>query len=284
MKLSYEFTFDHWIAAQLFDVEQRSSLKKLDNKTFFRLFTMFVLLDIFIYFNVDPNDVFRLLTIFIACWVPYHLVFRHILMRKLICRRLKVAYGQEFENEKDKTVHLDITPENIVLRSSKCESRYGIDAIRKITICPQYLFIDLGFASRTTIPKQAVSQADYNSFSAYLINLYQTYATKHQQEANIVQSNWTIDLSVLSKKVSAKTSLKRWFFMFLWWIVFFTVGILLFGMLAFSLVLFQSFTGILPFDETALSHVAAGGLLIGSAALGFVGLFLGLFGRLPGTR
>lgn len=284
MKLSYEVTLDHWIAAQMFDVEQRSSLKKQDNKEFFRLFTILLISDVVIFFNAGPNAVFQFLTIFLVCWAPYYLLFRRALMRKLIYRRLKIAYGQEFENEKDKSVHWDITPESIVIRNSKFESRYSIESIQKIIACPMYFFIDLGFALRIGFPKQAIPEADYNTFCAYLISLYQTYTQQHQQEANIVQSNWTIDTSALSKKTSTKVSLKRWFFMFLWWIVFFVVGLLFFGIVAFSMMLFQTFTAILPCDEVTCSYIVTGVLFIGSAALGFVGLILGLLGKLPGTK
>ena len=151
-------------------------------------------------------------------------------------------------------------------------------------VCPQYLFLELGLGSCATLPRQAIVDADYNAFCAYLINLYKTHAQQHQKEATVIQSDWTIDMSALSAKPSMKCSFRKVFLMLLWGLLFLIAGILFFGVLALATMLFQLSTGLLPCDEETCSHIVTAGLMIGSALSGILGLLLGLFGKLPGTK
>lgn len=284
MQITYENTFDHWVVTQLFSVDQLSSLKKFDKKNFICLIIYMLAVDAFICFMAGPDVVFKIFTLFIIFWILYCLFLRHTQMQRLIYQRLKVGCRQAFEDEKDKTVQWEITPEQIIIRSVDIETRFALGSIRKITVCPQYLFISFGFDHYTSLPRQAVAEADYNTFCAYLIELYQAYARQHEKEAAIIQSDWTVDIAALSAKASAKTSLKRIFFILVWGLIFLITGILFFGMLAFTAAILQISTELLPYSEETLEHTAAVGLLIGSALFALTGLILGLLAKLPGTK
>jgi hypothetical protein len=284
MQITYENTFDYWVATQLFNVGQLSSLKKFDNKNFIRHIIYMLVTDAFVFFTAGPDIIFKIFTIFIILWILTCLFLRYTQMQRLIYQRLKIGYRQTFENEKDKAVQWEITPEQIIVRSVDIETRFALDSIRKITVCPQYVFIRFGFDSYAALPREAVAEAEYNAFCAYLIELYQAHAKQHEKEAAIIQSDWTVDIAALSAKASAKTSLKRIFFTLVWGLVFLTIGILFFGMLAFAVMILQASTELLPCNIEALTPIVVGGLLIGSALFGLTGLILGLRAKLPGTK
>ena len=66
MKITFENRFEDWIAAQVFGVEQLSSLKQYDHKKFIQM-TLFLLgADIFLLLTVGANDVFKFFTFFIG--------------------------------------------------------------------------------------------------------------------------------------------------------------------------------------------------------------------------
>lgn len=282
MKLTYETTFDHWVAVQVFDYEKRRSLKKLDTKEFLRLLAVFIVIDLFILWGSGLDAGFYIFTLIFAGWILYYLLCRHVLLRNLIYQRMKIGYCQEFEQENDKTVCWEITPEQLFIRKSDCEFRCNLECIRKITVCPKFLFVELGFDSTTGIPRQAVSQTDYDAFYKELIDKYQACAQRHQQEVNIVHSDWTIDVSAIGYK--EKTSLKRIFLTLLWCAIFFIAGLFIFGILGVSATVIHSYLEFSPFENEEVSYIAAIGFMIGSTVFGFAGLILGLLGKLPGTR
>ena len=286
MQISYENTFDHWVAAQLFETEcgVSSKLKKHDSKKFIQLLILLIIIDAFFFFTKGPNAFSAVFTLYIVFLILINPTLRRNKLRKLIYQRLKLAYGQALEEEKDKIVQWEATPEQIITREADRELRLKLDSIRKIVVCPQYLFLELGLGSCATLPRQAIVDADYNAFCAYLINLYKTHAQQHQKEATVIQSDWTIDMSALSAKPSMKCSFRKVFLMLLWGLLFLIAGILFFGVLALATMLFQLSTGLLPCDEETCSHIVTAGLMIGSALSGILGLLLGLFGKLPGTK
>lgn len=284
MQITFENTFDHWAAAHICDMEHRSPLKKDDNKNFIRFICFMLIAAAFFFFTGGPDTGFKIIVIFTVFWILNHFFLRRTQMRKLIYHRLKIGYGQEFEEEKDKTVQWEVTPERIIIRDSDKEIRLSFDSVRKIIVYPMYLYLDLGMGGHATLPRQAVPEADYTAFCDYLINLYRTHARQHQKEAAVIQRDWTIDMAALSAKNSTAWSLKRVFFTVLWGILFLIAGILFFTVLAIAAAAFLISTDLLPYSQEDWGLIMAIGLMIGSALSGILGLLLGLFGKLPGTK
>jgi len=286
MQITYENTFDHWVAYVLYesDCGSLAKIKKDNTKRDFRYIIYLIALDAFIFYRVGATPFLKFYTLLIFIYILYILFLRQTSMQKQIYHNLKIIQGQDFEDEKDKTVQWEVTPEKIIIKDSDQEILFPPNSIRKIIVCPQYLFLNFGLGSNAALPRPAVAEADYNTFCAYLIELYQAHAKQHEKEAAIIQSDWTVDIAALSAKASAKTSLKRIFFTLVWGLVFLTIGILFFGMLAFAVMILQTSTELLPCNIEALTPIVVGGLLIGSALFALTGVILGLRAKLPGTK
>lgn len=228
--------------------------------------------------------IFITFTIFIVFWSLRYLLRSQARIQKSLYHGYKSWIAQEFEKEKDKNIQWEVTPEQIIIRSVDLETRFTIDSIRKIIVCPQYLFLNLGFNQYDTLPRQAVAEAEYNAFCTYLIELYQVHARQHEKEAAIVQSDWAVDMASLCATKPMTFSFERVFFTALWGVLFLIAGILFFGTIALATMSYQDSTYLLPYDDDTLLNILAIGLLIGSALFGLTGLILGLRAKLPGTK
>lgn len=284
MQITYKNSMDHWIAGQIFITDQLSALKKYDKKNLAKLFVYLVLFDALIFFVSGANEVFKFFTFLVAIWGLLFFLPRTGQKRALLFNRLRIAFGPEFEKEPDKTVIWDITPERFIMRDHCKETRFKWDAINKIVVCTDYFFIYFGIGGWSWLPKRAVIESDYQSFCDAFIQMYQQHAALHEKPAEIIHSDWNLNLTNLAKTASSRTSVKKIFFTIFWAIIFLITGLLFSGLIVFSIIIFESTTDILPFEEGALSIFLTWGFLIVSAALGLLGLFLGLLGKLPGTK
>lgn len=289
MQISYENSIDHWIALQTFNIEQLKSLDQHDKKKHFKIIACVAIFFIFLNVIAYMNEGVEPLSLSIAFGIILGLIIfstqRKTLTRKLLSQRLQIAYGPEFKSQADKTVTWDISPEQIIVRNSIKETRFSWDNIRQITICPEYLFIYFGFAEYAWLPKRAVSEADYNALCEYLVSTYQTHVAAHGKIANIVRSNWTLNLKALKEKTSLEWSAKKIFFTILWGVIFtiatFVILLLVLLVLMLVMAVLQNF---MTFDEDAFVSIGAAVCVLGSLLVGLLGLILGLFEKLPGTR
>ena len=123
-----------------------------------------------------------------------------------------------------------------------------MDSIRKIVVCPQYLFVDIGFDKFLSLPRQAVPEPDYSVFCDYLINLYRTHAQQHQKEAVVTQSKWILELSdsemsalsaqAASESSEGKCSFSKTVVVVLLGILFLIAGFIIIGAMADAMKLF----------------------------------------------
>lgn len=284
MQIVYNNSIDHWIAGQIFISDQLTTLKKYDKKNLIKLFVYLILMDLLIYFAEGTNEFFRVFTFLVVIWGLVVFLPRTGKKKAQLFNRLRIAFGSEFEKEPDKTVIWDITPERFIMRDYCKETSFKWDAIDKIVVCPDYFFVYFGFAGWGWLPKRAVIESDYQSFCDAFIQMYQQHGALHEKPAEIIHSDWNLDLPNLAKTASSRTSVKKICFTILWAIIFLITGLLFSGLIVFSIIIFESTTDILPFEEGDLSIFLTWGFLIVSAALGLLGLFLGLLGKLPGTK
>lgn len=289
MQIAYENSFEHWVTTQIFNLEHLSSLKKDDDKKFLQCIVFLLLLGVFVFFTGGPGPFFTTVIAIAVFWTLHYFFLRRKTMRKLIFQRLKIAYGRLFDEETDKTVQWEITPELIIIQSAKKEYHFEIDSINKIVVCPQLLFVSFGLDDIFALPQRTVTKTDYNTFCGNLIDLYKSHVQQQQKEAVVLQSDWSIDMSTLKAKTSTKYfdlkfSLRKVFFTLLWGAVFTITGVVFCGLLAISAMLFHISTELLPYSEETVSFFAACILMAGSTLFGFTGLILGLFGKLPGTQ
>jgi hypothetical protein len=291
MQITFESTFEHWATAHLIGLEygEAKKIRRHDSKHLLHLIILLLIFDIYFFFTFGLTAfvaVYTLLIIYLIVSLPS---LRPKAMQAKIYYRLKIAYAQAFEEEKDKTVQWELTPEHFVLRNSDIETRLSAAAIKQIVVCPQYLFVQLDLSSYAALPKAAVPEADYISFCEYLINWYQSHLHQLHQAANVIQSNWTFETSASNTQAVSegpvfKFSLRKVFLTLLWAILFLIAGSIFFGILALATLLFLISTELLPYSEETTGFAAATGFMIGTASSTIAGLVLGLLGKLPGTK
>jgi Ca2+/Na+ antiporter len=284
MEIAYENNLDDWITAQLFNLDQLTSLKKYDRKAPFIMLVFFVALGIFIYLLSGAN---ALLNVFI--FLVFASVFLFLLLNKkskqrIIYKRLHIAYGQQLDTQKDKLVRWQTAPEHIIIQNAENESRISWSSVQKVTLCPQYLFLNFGSIGFAWLPQRSICTGDYDVFVQNFTTCYQDYAKSQNMQAMVIQSDWMIDIDTLKDKALWKLSVKRLFFILLWWLAFLFGAIVLLGAIALGIgtiaaILGYESEGKDPFEFTLVMTV-----LIGSALIGLLGLILGFLEKLPGTK
>lgn len=282
MQVTYQQRLEDWIAAQIFAVEQLSSLNRQDKKVLRNLLIYFFALDILIFLIGRADAFFWFFTAALVAGSIYLICKHSISKQRMICRRLLIAYGAEFEKEEDKTVTWDVSPECIVLRDRIKETRFRWDAVQKMVVCPDYLFIDFGgLTGWASFPGCAVVETQYQAFCEEVIRTYREHTARQRRIADVVHSEWAIDFEKLKRKATMQWSAKKVFFTVLWGIVFTIVGVLFLGAMSLGLSVAATF---MDRDTEAFSRVLALALVLGSELLGVTGVILSALGKLPGTR
>lgn len=287
MQVTYQQRMEDWIAAQIFAVEQLSSLAKQDKKVVRNLVIYLIAMDLFMFVVGGPDGVFWFFTLVFILWIGFLLFNSAGRKRKMIYQRLLVAYGAEFEKEQDKTVDWDISPNAIVIADKKKESRFQWEGVRRIVVCPDYLFIDFGgITGWLSFPGGAVAETVYQAFCEEVIRTYREHAARAGKIADVIHSEWAIDFEKL-KKASQKFSIKRIIFTLLWGLAFLVVGFLFLFVAELGLTFAAAFIEaafIIEYDSEVLSRIFAAVAMAGSMLFWLAGIVLGLFGKLPGTR
>ena len=284
MQISYESTVDEWIAGQIFGIESVTPLKKYDRKNFVKLLCYLIFLDAAVFFASGANTFYWVFSFFLVIFILSYLYNQQpVSKQRTLYQRLKAGFEADLEKEKGKTVVWDVSPELIVFHEPDKESRFSWNAVRNITICPQYLFIYFGIAGWAWLSKQCVPAGEYESFCDYLVRTYQAYAAEHDKQAEIIQSDWTIDLERL-KKSSSKSSIKKIAFSILWAVIFLIAGMIVLGIIVGALDVFVTLSS----DSSDYVQAATRALSVvwlgGSILLMILGGVLGLYGKLPWTK
>lgn len=283
MQVTFENTFEHWLNAQLFIAEQLSSLKKYDRKGLIKLIVCLIVLDGVALYANGLNTFFWFFTLFLSVFL-LNVLFQHsILKKKIIYQRLNIAFAPDFEQEKDKTVVWDITPEQMIIRNIDRETRYRWTGVRKFAICPEYLFVYFGIGGWAYLPRQAVAASEYQPFCDALIRTCQEHAGRQEKPAEIVQSDWTLNLHNLKKR-SAKTSVKKIVLTVIWATLFLMTGMVFMGLIVFALDLFIQSCFDTSVETGTASEVLSSVWLTGSLLFLVSGSLLSLFEKLPGTK
>lgn len=200
MQVTYQQSFDDWVAGQIFGVEQLSLPQKQSKKIFFLIFL--IVFDVYVFFTSGADPWFWFFTLVIA-WYGYFLWRARFGQQKMLYRYLLRVYGQKFEKEEEKTVTWDVSPECIRLaRPNRTETRFQWEAIRRIVVCPDYLFIDFGGVTGwASFPGGAVPETVYQAFCEEVIRTYREHAARAGKIADVIHSEWAIDFEKLKKRI-----------------------------------------------------------------------------------
>jgi|GEM_PF-3240150 len=224
MEIEYQREFDNWVAGELFHVEELTALKKQDQKGAIILLMVFFVVGLMIYLSSNKDGVDNLLLAILVFWVGYLYVQIGRSKRRIIYDRLRIACGQQIDSIPDKRVRWQAGPDQFVMCDSEKEIRTPWASIRKVSLCPQYLFVQYGAIDHAVLPKEGICEGDYDAFVRYFIDRYQDCANQQNVQATIVKSEWTVDIHRLKKGNPWKLSIRKLCFMVLWWLVFVVCG------------------------------------------------------------
>lgn len=202
MRVCFESTFEDWAAAQMFSVEQMKLLQRHDRWAGFILIILFIAIDVFLYLTAS-REVFQFFTLFIVLWIALTLVGGRRRRRKLIYRRLKLAYGKAFEAKADRRAWWVAAPEQVIVADADSEVRIPWASIRQVVLCPEYMFVKYGTTGLAYLPKRLFNEGDCLTFTNHFLMLYRQFCYDHGIPAAIGQDEWTIKLPTSKKKKSS---------------------------------------------------------------------------------
>lgn len=289
MQISFENTFDHWIAFQIFRTEQlKPPLARYARKKIFKIIFWLVIFIAIVNIIGFDRETFDPISFCIPLLIPF-IVFIWLLWRKpfprnAVMTQLKIAHEADFEKISDKRMTWDITPAGLDFYQHHKQGRYQWDSVESITLCPQYAIVHFGFIDHTYLPRQAVNEAEYQSFCQYLLSTYKAHAAAQGKPANIIQSNWTIDMNEVEWQ-SRPCSGKKIFMSLVWGLIFLLVFCLFFGLIILAVVAVSvSLESRTSINTDSIGMVFVSIWLFGSLLMGILGIILGLKEKLPGTR
>jgi len=257
-----------------------TSLKQKDRKAAVYVIFYLVVLDAVVFYMSGATAVFWFLTAYTGFYLFIFLYRLFHGMRDLFYKRLHAAYKADFERQADKRVAFEITPEAIIVREAHQESRIRWSGVRKLVLCPEYLFVGLDL-DWVGVAKQADANETHKLFCDHAVGAYQDYAASHGTTAEICHSDWTIDLDKLKDRTQTRGSLRRILFSILWGAAFLCAGLFLSLVMCLGAVIVM---GVLNSDADPISIWVAAGVLIIPLLSGLAGVVLGLLGKLPGTK
>ncbi len=283
MQIQYETCFEHWLAAQIFHSEQSKSLAKHRVRKNIQAVVWLTLVDAFIFFLNGTSTFFWVYTWFISIWIIV-LIFQRSQMRRLIARQLQLAYQREFEKLTDRTAVWNVTTEHVSIKDASTETIFKWDSVRCMTFCPDYVFIAFGISGRAWLAKQAIGEPKYQAFCDFLVKTYQDCASQQGITAQIEHRDWTLDAKALMRQASRPCSAKKIIFTVLWGFAFLIVAMVFLGIIVFALSLFTTLCSDSAEYVDRTATLLLMGWLIGSSLLMVLGIVLGLFEKLPGTK
>lgn len=204
MQVRYEANFDDWAAAQIFQGEQSPS-RRLGMRV--KLIIAVCVIVFAALFAFEVHWVLHLCSYIVMSFILALQFQSSQSYQKLSYRRLLSAHSADFEQEEDKMLTCNSTPETIIISNQSIESHIRWTCIDKITICPQYLFISFRKQGCATLPRRALAEAEYQAFCEEVIRLYRAHASQEGKIADVVHSDWAIDFEKLRKKLPRKFSL-----------------------------------------------------------------------------
>lgn len=197
MRVNFQLTFEDWVAGQIFAVEQMTALQKQDKKLSGGLILYWIVLMAIMLCIGGADTVFWIFAVVVGVWVVYRILNRSASQRKTIYHRLTLAYGTDYEKENSAN-YWDIGPEYIITGDSLRENRFRWEGVRRIVSCPDFLFVSFGNIGGTAqVPRRAIAPAEYQTFCEELIRLYREQAAKEGKIAEVVHSDWKLDLNKL---------------------------------------------------------------------------------------
>lgn len=199
MRVTHNATFDNWVIGLIYQVEQRPAKKR---SRFFYIFIVTVAMLFFLLLLITDARALSWVCTSLFLTVAIALQFHSKRSwRKRYYRQLHSQLAPSFNMQKDNQVNWTVTPECISMVERTLETRIQWEGVRKIVICPRLLFFDLmDYSVGACLPKADINETEYQAFREEAIRLYREHAAKEGKIAQVIHSDWTIDLQKLKKR------------------------------------------------------------------------------------
>lgn len=283
-EIEFENTYEDWMSLHFFQLDQLSSLKRNMFADHRSTLVIYVGLGAFITLvsGFDALLVYAIIAVFILI-VLTRLQSRDF-RRGYLFRRLRTTYEEISAKQKGNQIRWRITPTHLILDEMVKEIRIPWSSVERIVVCPRHVFVVFAGTEVAGLPRRTDQPQEFASFLSYMTDAYRSAAEQQQRTAEVDESDWQIDFAALHEKGSWGYTLRTVGLSLLYGAAFWVLGFAVMYLIYAGIFYLASWFGYYPEREGLLVRIISKAVYLIAALSGLLGLMMGLYGKLPGTR